>query len=125
MTIDMTSITTAELLLRIPAALLMLSFGINQMWKPYYWVEEIPPIIKDNLPTKPESFMRVHSLGNIALGVLLLSGLWLYIITWLSALWLTSIVLAIFINKNWTVAMRDLCVAASLFALIILENLYS
>lgn len=111
-----TPTSNAKLILRLAPALLMILFGLNQLYYPEVWLNYIPSWI----PSDHITFMRVHAIGNIVLGLLLASGIELYWTLTASLIWWFSIVVAAF-PVDWTVGTRDLTIASSIVALYLLE----
>jgi hypothetical protein len=100
--------------------LTMVVFGIHQMTRPAEWLKFIPPWMSRMSPTKPETEMRIHSLGNILFGLFLIFNFGFPLVAaWISFIWWLSI-LPFAWRVNWAVGMRDLCVDAALLALILL-----
>ena len=95
----------------------MLVFGLNQMLDPNYWVGYVPTFVRHFLPMPVTTFMHIHALGNITLGILLLLGIWKKIITWLTLVWWLTIVPAAFL-KQWDIGMRDLVISLTLVSYI-------
>ncbi len=112
----------AALQIRIGVGSVMLLFGLSQISSPGRWREYIPPVVRFIMPMQPETFMRIHALGNLGLGLILLLGLWLPVTVWLVlAWWLWVLPFAFYadISKG----LRDVAIIMSLLALIVLIRL--
>jgi uncharacterized protein YjeT (DUF2065 family) len=118
----MDNIDTASLLIRGGIGLVMVLFGLSQLRKPEKWLKYIPKLIQFLMPVKPESFMRVHSLGNISLGLLLLTGLFQPLTIWLAIAWWIWVSPFAFYYEV-TVGLRDFAIIMALVALLVLQNL--
>lgn len=110
---------TAQLLLRFGTALTMVVFGIGQWVKPGEWLHYIPAWATKSSPMKPESSMRLHSLGNLAFGLFLASGWHPLLSAWVALIWWASILPFAF-RVSWAIGMRDLTITLGLVALIFL-----
>lgn len=110
------------LIIRLGVAVTMVLFGINQLLSPAQWISYIPGSLRNILPIKPETTMRMHALGNIILGLWLAVGIYPIAGSWVNLLWWISILPFAFI-KDWRIGMRDLSIIASLVALILLQNI--
>ncbi len=117
----MEAIDTASLLIRLGIGSVMVLFGISQQKSPQNWLGYIPGLVRFILPIKPEQFMRIHSLGNIALGSLLISGAWPTVSVCLALGWWLW-VLPFAFYKDFTIGMRDLAIVMSLAALLALQQ---
>jgi len=111
-----TNLELAKLLLRIAPALLMILFGINQMIKPDYWYKFVPQWI----PLDVASFMKLHALANILLGIWLLSGIKSKWSTLICLIWFLTIVPFAW-SVDWTIGARDAVTSAGLLALLLLQ----
>jgi hypothetical protein len=107
-----------EWIIRAGIALAMFAFGIEQLLKPQRWLHYIPPFISRISPLSATTTMRLHSLGNIILGVWLAFGFYHTIILWLSFLWWLSI-LPFALYNNWRIALRDLAIVCILLFLLL------
>jgi len=107
-------------LLRISGGLTMVVFGINQIRKPEPWKEYFPKAFEKLLSFHP--VIKVHAVFNIILGVLLLSGWYPIIGSWLAFLWWLSIVPFAF-QGSWKTGMRDLSITLAMAALAVLVSL--
>jgi hypothetical protein len=112
---------TAIWTIRTGVSVTMLVFGLHQLVRPSAWLAYEPEIIKKYSPISPESLMRFHALGNILIGIFLVAGNF-YPLTaaWVALLWWISILPFAF-KVKWDIGLRDLAIAASLFALICLQ----
>ncbi|MDB5181361.1 MAG: hypothetical protein JWP13_124 [Candidatus Saccharibacteria bacterium] len=79
----------------------------------------MPGIVRFLMPVKPSSFMRVHGIGNLALGILLVSGLFQPVSIWLALLWWAWVSPFAFYYE-FTVGLRDLAIIMALISLLIL-----
>lgn len=101
-------------------AITMISFGINQLTKPYKWLDYLPPWLIKMSPLKPETDMRIHSLGNIIFGLYLIFPFYHPLIAaWIAFIWWLTILPFAF-RYNWAIGMRDLSIILALLALILL-----
>lgn len=117
----MDTIDTASLLLRLGVGVVMLLFGISQVKSPEKWLKYIPGLIRFLMPVKPESFMRIHSFGNLGLGFLLVSGLFQPVSIWLALVWWLWVLPFAFFYE-YTVGLRDLAIIMALLALLALNT---
>lgn len=111
--------TVAIILLRSSIALLMIIFGIHQYLSPGRWFEYIPAMMKRTPTMSPHSVMRIHSAGNIILGLFLITGFKTLIAAWIVFIWWLSMLPFSFMEK-WSTGLRDTVIAISLLALIFL-----
>lgn len=110
----------AVILIRIGVSLVMISFGINQLKSPEDWIKEyMPKFIQKNPFFSPVSLMRMHAMGNIAFGVLFISGQLPQIGAIVTLLWWLSILPFAFYD-SWKAGMRDLAIIASIMAVVVL-----
>ncbi len=111
---------SAILLIRFGVSAVMIAFGIHQMIDPAPWIEEYMPKSLQKLPfMNPKTFMRIHSLGNMLLGILFLSGFVPQIGAYLTLFWWVSILPFAF-KHSWHTGIRDLAITFSILALIFL-----
>jgi hypothetical protein len=115
----MESAETAAILIRIGVGIVQAVFGISQFKSPHKWTSYMPGLIRFILPVSPETFMRVHAMGNLALGILLLAGLWMPVTIWLALAWWIWILPFAF-YKDFSIGMRDTAIIMSLIALLVL-----
>lgn len=118
----MDNIDTATLLIRLGVGGVMLLFGISQIKSPEKWLKYMPSLIRFLMPIKPESFMRIHSLGNLGLGLLLITGLLQPLSIGLALAWWIW-VLPFAFSYDYTVGLRDFAIIMALAALLVLNNL--
>jgi hypothetical protein len=105
-------------LLRLGPSLIMIVFGIHQVFidqRP--WFEYVPKFLQRMF--NPTWFMRIHGTGNILLGLFLISGLYPLIAAWVALVWWASILVGAF-SGGWKTGMRDLTITISLIALVYL-----
>jgi hypothetical protein len=114
-------VETASLLIRLGIGFNMVVFGLSQLRSPQKWLPYMPKIIQFLMPIKPTSFMRIHSFGNIILGLLLMIGLWQPVSIWLALLWWASILPFAFLYE-FGVGIRDLSIVMCLIALLVLQS---
>lgn len=112
---------TAALLIRIGVGTVMIAFGLSQQFSPHKWLDYMPWLIRFIMPISPVHFMRLHSLGNLGLGILLLGGVWLPAALWLVLVWWIAILPFAF-YKDFTIGLRDFAIIMSLIALLVLTN---
>ena len=114
----MTDIEWADLVIRITIGAVMVSFGLHQITNPKLWQEYLPPWLH-KIIMAPVTFMQMHGLLNLSLGLAFGLSLWPDVMTWVVLAWWVSILPFAFYVK-WTIGMRDAAIIASLVALIIL-----
>lgn len=112
-------IHAAELVIRISIGTVMILFGLSQMLRPKPWLVYIPKPLEFILPVKPETTMRVHSLGNLVLGVLFLIGAWPVVMAWIIGAWWLSIFPFAMLHDRF-IALRDGITICAIVAMIIL-----
>jgi hypothetical protein len=108
----------ATLLIRLTVGLLMVSYGVHQIFHPEKWFSYMPAWLQALLPMSTKSFMKEHGVGNFSLGVLMLLNLkpdWLY---WIVMVWWLSILPFAF-YEDWRNGMRDVVIIASIIGLVI------
>lgn len=106
-------------LIRISVGLTMVIYGIHQIKSPAKWLHYMPGAVRFILPVSSTTFMQSHGAINLALGVVLMSGLFAPVAACISLVWWLSITPFAF-YYDWTVGVRDLVITASLLALIYL-----
>ena len=111
--------TVAIILLKTGAAITMISFGLYQYFLPQGWFGYIPEWMRKRSTLSPEAITRSHSIGNLALGVLLITGFAPLIVAWAAFIWWVSLLPFAFMY-SWTVGVRDLTITISILALIFL-----
>jgi hypothetical protein len=116
----MQDVEVAALLIRLVVGVVMVLFGISQMRSPEKWLKYIPGLLRFIMPIKPASFMRIHSLGNLGLGLLLASGLWQPASIWLALVW-WILVLPFAFYYEYTVGLRDAAIIMALIALLVMQ----
>lgn len=116
----MTDIELATILLRIGVGVVMVAFGIYQILRPGPWLIYIPKLVRFIMPLEATTIIRIHSLGNLSLGMLLLAGLWLPVTLWLVLAWWTFI-LPLCTRADLTVGLRDFGFIMMIAALILLQ----
>lgn len=112
---------TAALLIRIGVGTVMIAFGASQFRSPHKWLDYMPRFVRFILPIEPAAFMRVHSLSNLVLGILLLSGLWMpaalgFVLAW----WIAILPFAFY--KDFTIGLRDFAIIMALIAMLVLTQ---
>jgi hypothetical protein len=115
----MTTLDTAELVIRLGIGLNMVAFGVHQIVKPSEWLEYVPRFLRWMLPIKPESFLRSHGILNYALGLWLMIGWAPIIATSAAIIWWVSILPFAFMVK-WSIALRDVSIICALVGLLLL-----
>lgn len=115
----MDDITTASWIIRISVGLLMVIFGLSQFLRPEPWLRFVPKWLQALLPLKPEHFMRLHALGNLTLGVWVISGMWPVLAVIAAGVWFLSII-PFALLEDFHVGLRDAVILASLAALLLL-----
>ncbi len=110
------------LLIRMGTALTMVLFGLNQFFSPQKWIDYIPGWMRKLSPMQPQTTMRIHSLGNIFLGIWLALGFAPVLGAWINIIWWASILPFAFM-KDWRIGLRDLSITFSLIALLLVYKL--
>ncbi len=105
--------------LRLMGAVVMIPFAIDQLLDPMAWTSYVPAWLQRLLPGWPDGFMRVHAVGNIVIGLWLLSGLFTKGAAGVSVLWMSTIVVGTLLTGRWQIAARDLAVTLGLCALFL------
>src|SRR6185369_11440307 len=109
------------LTIRLAVSLVMISFGISQVLNPSPWIEEYMPEFLKKIPNiSPTLIMRMHSLGNIALGIMFLLGLFTRTGSIITLIWWLSILPFAFYG-SWKTGVRDLAIIASILAVLLLQ----
>lgn len=105
--------------LRLLGALVFIPFAVDQLRNPQEWKGSIPKWAARFIPGWPEPFMQVHAVGNIVLGVWILSGLFLKWAAGVAVLWMITIVASMFLagGGGWRIAIRDLGITLAMLAL--------
>ena len=116
----MNGVEAAALLIRVSVGSVQVLFGLSQQRSPQDWLGYVPKPLQLLLPVKPVNFMRIHSLGNIGIGLWLLSGLVLPVAIWVSLLWWIWILPFAF-YKAMSIGLRDFAIIMSLIALLLLS----
>jgi uncharacterized membrane protein YphA (DoxX/SURF4 family) len=110
---------TVELILRWGPAITMVIFGFHQLTRPLEWLHYIPEALAKMSPFSPETDMRLHSLGNIIIGIWLVTGLFTPIDAWAALIWWVSILPFAF-RVSWSIGLRDLSITMSVAALVVM-----
>ncbi len=105
--------------LRLMGAAVLIPFAIDQLMHPAEWTEYVPGWLHPMLPGWPAGFMRVHALGNLVIGVWLLSGIFTKAAAGVSVLWMVTIVGGVLLTGKWQLAVRDFAVTLGLLALFV------
>ncbi len=115
------NIQAAIALIQWPIGITMLVFGLHQMMKPSEWFKFIPPGLAKISPIKnPATEMRLHAVGNIVFGLLLMFSFGIPLAAaWIAFVWWLSIVPLAW-RVDWALGLRDLCISLALGALIFL-----
>lgn len=117
----MSRIDIAVLLIHLVVGFTMLCFGLSQLINPKGWTQYLPKWLAAILPFKPTTVLRLHSLGNVSLGLLFMSTLWPVIVAYLVAAWWTFIFPFAFRQDRY-IALRDLSIIAAIVATIVLKQ---
>lgn len=117
----MQDIEIANLLIRLSIGTVMFIFGLSQVKSPEKWLKYMPGIIRFLMPIKPTSFMKVHALGNLSLGILLASGLFQPISIWVAIVWWAWVSPFAFYYE-FTVGLRDLAIIMAIVSLLFLQT---
>lgn len=113
-------IETIEII-RIAVGLNMLIFGLDQITRPGYWTKYIPDWLDSMLPTSKETDIRIHSFGNLILGILLVLNVFEIYIVIASLIWWISI-FPFALIENWRIALRDSVIITSLFVYLLIAS---
>lgn len=103
-------------LLRLGPAIIMFLFGLDQFMNPNRWLSFMPSWVPEKTGIDPITLMRLHSVVNIVLGILLMTYSNI-IVAGLAFFWFLSI-LPFAYSADWTIGLRDTAVILSLLALI-------
>lgn len=106
-------------IIRLSVSAVMVVFGLSQLIRPGRWLDYLPRLTRWLLPVRPESFMRSHGLGNLALGTLLASGMWPAVLLWAAIGWWVSI-LPFALRHDVYIGLRDMAIIAALAACLLL-----
>lgn len=109
---------TAQLLIRLSIGATMVAFGVHQILRPQPWLVYIPAWLERLLPARPESFMRSHGSGNVALGLLFISGFSIVFVSWATVVWWLSI-LPFALWHDWAIGLRDFAVICAALAVAV------
>lgn len=108
---------TTSLLLRIGLGVEFVVFGYGKLTDVASWIGFIPPWMSPLLPMPVVTLLQVIGIIELALGVLLLAGLWVRVIAALSALHLLGVLVALGYND---LAVRDFVSFTAAAALAVL-----
>lgn len=111
----MNNLNIAKSFLQLAPASVMMLFGVDQLMNPDAWVKFVPSWI----PIDHITFMRLHAVCNICLGILLALGWQLQWVLWAVVIWWASIIPFAFL-QDWTIAVRDSALLCCIIALIYL-----
>ncbi len=105
--------------LRLMAAVVFITFGVDQLRLPGPWLDSVPAWVRPFLPGWPDTFMRIHAAGNLILGLWVLSGIYPKVSAGLAVIWMAVIVGSVFLTGEvgWRIAVRDLAITLGLLAL--------
>ncbi len=103
--------------LRLMGPIVMIPFAVDQLQHPREWTEYVPGWVQSFLPGWPDGFMRIHAVGNVVLGIWLLSGILLKWAAGLSVIWMATIVAGALMQGKWQIGVRDLAITLGLLAL--------
>ena len=117
----MDDVSAATWVIGLSVGALMVIFGCSQLVKPGPWLRFVPKWVQKLVPVPAELFMRFHALGNIALGLWLISGLRPAWAAAAAGLWLLSIV-PFAMQQDFYVGLRDAVILAALTALFLLAQ---
>jgi hypothetical protein len=115
------AVDAADLAIRIPVAVVMISFGIHQMVRPDKWQQYIPDRLRKLQPIPENISMMLHGLANIVLGIFFAGSIWGSLSTWMVLLWWLSILPFAFYAK-WDIGMRDFAIICAVVALLVLQE---
>jgi hypothetical protein len=107
--------------LRIIISATMVLFGIDQITNPNAWTSYVPDKIAELTHMNKKLIIRVHSFGNLILGVLFGTGVNLTFTTWATLIWWVSILPFAFLY-DWRIGLRDTAIVGAL-ALILQGNM--
>ncbi|MBI4450299.1 DoxX family protein [Candidatus Uhrbacteria bacterium] len=105
---------TTSLLLRIGLGVEFIIFGYGKLTDLASWIGFVPPWMSPLLPMPVGTFLQTVGVVELALGVLLIVGLWVRVIAVLSALHLLGVLIALGYND---LAVRDFVAFAAALAL--------
>mgnify|MGYP006329629961 CR=1 FL=1 len=108
-------INDPSFLLRLGPALVMLFFGIDQFRNPGNWLQYVPSWAVNMTGISPYTILRLHSIVNIVLGILLFTYRSKAVV-WVVFFWFLSILPFAFMG-DWTVGLRDTAITLGLLAL--------
>lgn len=114
----MTDLEWADFIIRSAVSLVMIVFGLHQIINPRQWQEYLPPWLH-KIILAPVTFMQLHGLINLSLGLAFGLFMWPDAMTWVVLAWWLSILPFAFYVK-WSIGMRDMVIICSLGALIVL-----
>lgn len=106
--------------LRVGLGLVFLYAGTASLQNPAGWIGYVPQFVSVVMPI--DTFLVAHSVFELALGVGLISGLWIPILSTLALLSFFSIITLIGINE---VTFRDFglaCMALALFVRVVYKK---
>jgi len=86
------------------------------------WEKYVAPEISEKLPLSNKSFMRIVGVIEMLVGVGILSPK-IEISSYAASVWLSCIATNLVLNKNYDIAVRDIDMAISAFALAQLSKL--
>jgi uncharacterized membrane protein YphA (DoxX/SURF4 family) len=110
----------SRLILRIGLGLVFLYFGLSQLINPERWTDLLPEFLTKLSLFKPETFILINGMFDILVGLCLLLGLFVRIISLLAFLHLISISLfSLGLNPS---GIRDLGLAISALSLFFTEE---
>lgn len=106
-------------LIRVSVSLVMFLFGLDQIMNPTPWTKTyLPKFFRDNPIFGTTWFMRVHALGNITLGIVFVTGLYVNLVTLIVLLWWVTI-LPFALYADWRIALRDFAIIMAILSLVI------
>jgi uncharacterized membrane protein YphA (DoxX/SURF4 family) len=117
----MTEIEWASLTIRLAVSVVMVAFGLHQILNPTEWKQYIPPWLKKLIVVPDTTFLQIHGVGNLSLGFCFMIGFLPDVFDWVVLAWWLSILPFAFMVQ-WSIALRDMAIIASLIALILLQS---
>ncbi|MEK6867393.1 MAG: DoxX family membrane protein [Nanoarchaeota archaeon] len=110
----------APILLRTGVAVVFLIFGIDKFFHVNAWLAYIPPWAAQFIPMDLTLFMYIQGIIEVLLGFLLLIGFWSRTVSFICALHLAGIIVAVGYNE---ISVRDFGLFMATLALSLREQM--
>ncbi len=104
-------------ILRIGFAIVLLWFGIHKLIDPAFWSGYAAAWATALLPISLALFFRIAGVIEILVGLAILSGKYTRIGATAACIWLVLVILNLFTNGGWDIAVRDIGLFAAALAL--------